>query len=199
VHIISVWNPKGGQGKTTFAINLCALAAKERGMRALLVDTDHQGSAAAYAQNGKLPFEVVRELPSKRPDVDLVVIDHQATDWELPKADLIVMPTRPGRDQWRTTKEARRRALEAGKRVVTVLTDYQVIRPEERRVYELLEKEGAFCIPSSGVFSRASAKYQSIFDDNAEGHKLAERQKEIRHLLTALGVVAVEEGDLIDG
>lgn len=201
MHEISVWNPKGGQGKTTFAINLCYLAVKERGMRALLIDCDHQGSATAYAQNGKLPFEVIRELPKTKPDVDLVITDHQATDWEIPLAPLILMPTRPGRDQMRTTLQAQKLALatDPAPRIITVLTDYNTTRKEERAAFEQMQRDGAFCIPTSGVFSRASAQYQSIFDDAAEGHKLEERRVDFRHILTALGVVATvtEEAEAV--
>ena len=55
--IIGVCGRKGGSGKTTTAINVaCELAA--RGSTVVMVDCDLQGSAAAWAEAGKLPVPV---------------------------------------------------------------------------------------------------------------------------------------------
>jgi chromosome partitioning protein len=44
---IAVWNPKGGVGKTSVAVNLAAVLA-ENGLPVLLVDLDPQGSATQW-------------------------------------------------------------------------------------------------------------------------------------------------------
>ena len=53
--VVSVWNPKGGQGKSMIAINLAA-AAVEIGLKPLVIDTDLQGTSMLFHQAGNLPF-----------------------------------------------------------------------------------------------------------------------------------------------
>ena len=47
MRVLAVWSIKGGVGKTTAAVNLAALAARE-GARALLWDLDPQGGASFF-------------------------------------------------------------------------------------------------------------------------------------------------------
>jgi chromosome partitioning protein len=104
--IVAVWNPKGGVGKSVLAVNLAA-AACELGIKTLVIDEDQQGMALAYGKAGNVPFTVVGKSPKNRPDADLVVIDHQASDWNIPKAPLLLMPTKPARGDYRTYATAR--------------------------------------------------------------------------------------------
>lgn len=187
MHFISVWNPKGGQGKSTIAINLCAAATTQLGLKCLLIDDDPQGTAMAFHQNGRLPFDVTKEVPNQRPDADLVMIDHRAGDWDIPQPNVVVMPTRASRAQFRTYQIAAERAEAAGKKVITILTDWNSQRRQERELAEYLEGQGAFLIPSSGVFSKADEGYRTIFDDEmATSYKVSERRDEFKRILGRL-------------
>ncbi|NDA91228.1 MAG: hypothetical protein EBY20_10100 [Alphaproteobacteria bacterium] len=56
--LVSIWNPKGGQGKSTLAINLAA-ASVELGLKPLVICQDPQGTSLLYYKSGNLPFEVI--------------------------------------------------------------------------------------------------------------------------------------------
>ena len=82
--IIAVYNIKGGVGKTTSAVNLAYLSAKQ-GNKTLLWDMDHQGAAGfflgsdAQLKGGvKGLFKDLQQAPSKRTISDKVV----ETDYE---------------------------------------------------------------------------------------------------------------------
>lgn len=181
--LVSIWNPKGGQGKTLLALNLAA-AAEQLGLKPLVIDQDQQGTAKHFYNGGNLSFEVVDTVPLQKPDVDIVIFDHQASDWELPKPKLIIMPLKPERSQFATYIDAKTKAEAAGKEIITVVTDGQSHRADEKNTVNILRKQGAFIIPSSGVFSRAATEYRTIFDERLNpAYKVKERRREISEIL----------------
>lgn len=186
IKLVSIWNPKGGQGKSTLAINLAA-ASVELGLKPLIICQDPQGTSLLYYKSGNLPFEVVDSVPTDRPDADIVIFDHQASDWEVPKNHLIVMPLKPARDQYATYIDAYRRAELLGKKIITVVTDGQEHRANEKDTIDYLKSKGACVIPSSGVFSRAASEYITIFDQKMnKAYKIRERRMEINKILAAI-------------
>ncbi len=186
IKLVSIWNPKGGQGKSTLAINLAA-ASVELGLKPLIICQDPQGTSLLYSKSGNLPFEVVDSVPTDRPDADIVIFDHQASDWEVPKNHLIVMPLKPARDQYATYIDAYRRAELLGKKIITVVTDGQEHRANEKDTIDYLKSKGACVIPSSGVFSRAASEYITIFDQKMnKAYKIRERRMEINKILAAI-------------
>lgn len=184
--LVSVWNPKGGQGKSMLAINLAA-ASVELGLIPIVICQDQQGTSINYYDNGNLNFEVLGELPAEAPKADIIFLDHQASDWEVPQTKLLVMPLKPARDQYATYIDARKRAEAKEKEVISIVTDGQAHRKSELETAKFLEGEGAFVIPSSGVFSRAAEEYRTIFDPSLnKAYKIGERRKEMSQILAAI-------------
>ncbi|MDH5217108.1 MAG: ParA family protein [Gammaproteobacteria bacterium] len=197
--VVSIWNPKGGQGKSMLAINLAA-AAFDLGLKPLVICQDPQGTSSLFhREGGNLPFEVIPEVPEEKPDADIVIFDHQASEWELPPAQLVVMPTKPERSQYATYADAYKMAREAGKDVVTVVTDGNIGRKNEKATVMALRQNGAYEIRSSVAFSRAADEYRTIFDPALNKvNNIKERRMELQAILAAVlnGVnqsVSVEE------
>lgn len=107
--IIAVLNQKGGVGKTTLAVHLCAAFVAD-GAQVLLIDADPQGSALDWAasRDGESLFGVVglpkanlhKEVPSHAVNYDHVVIDGPPRSNELTRsaimaADRVVIPVQP--------------------------------------------------------------------------------------------------------
>jgi chromosome partitioning protein len=184
--IASVWNPKGGQGKSMLCINLAA-AAVELGLIPVVICQDPQGTSMLYYEGGNLPFKVIPEPPKKRINADLILFDHQASELEIPGSHLLVMPTMPARDQYATWANAYERAKSSGKRIVKVVTNCNYSRKEEAEIAKTLKQTGAFEVKASGVFSKAANNYYSIFEPKLNrAYKIKERRQEINGLLAAI-------------
>ncbi|WP_430451093.1 ParA family protein [Rhodopirellula europaea] len=186
MQLVSVWNPKGGQGKSLIAINLSA-AAVELGLKPLVVCDDPQGTATLFSRGGRLSFDVVEKMPAKKPNADLVIIDHGARDWDLPPAPIVLMPTKPDRSDIATYQDAVSLLRPTGKKVIPIITDAQGHRASHARAVRAMRKIGAFELRSSGVYGRAAEDWMSIFDPSLNtAYKVGERRSEFSAILTAV-------------
>ncbi|EQD40685.1 Cobyrinic acid ac-diamide synthase, partial [mine drainage metagenome] len=109
VHIVTLAAQKGGAAKTTLAVHL-AVEAERAGERVVLVDTDPQGSAVAWAMVRGEPSPVVVAATaaqlndvieaSRHDGMTLMIIDtppHAAPGAASATkvADLVLVPVRP--------------------------------------------------------------------------------------------------------
>ena len=168
------------------AINLAA-AAVEFGLKPVVIDRDEQGTSMLYHQAGNLPFEVLPDYPQSAPDVDLVLVDHMANDRVIPRPPLLVMPVIPKRSQYAAYAEALKQAEGVGKRIITVVTNGDLRREQERAVVLALKQRGAFEIRASGIFSRADNDYRTIYDPALNGaYGVRDRRHEFSAILAAV-------------
>lgn len=113
MRILAVGSPKGGVGKTTSAVTLATIAARDYGLRVLLVDSDANRSALDWTTNAgdHIPVEAVegQDLSLLRrlrnaSGYDLAVVDlpgaHEGAFRAIlegkdqrPVADLLLVPT----------------------------------------------------------------------------------------------------------
>ena len=189
--VISVWNPKGGQGKSLLSLNLAACAVSSFDLKPLIIDQDPQGTCQECKNEGRLPFDIIGEIPKDKPEgIDLVIIDHQASDWDLPQTKTLVMPVLPTRTQFKTFSKAYTLAKKANKNIITVVNNVDLNRKQESNAAKELRQEGAFILQKGSPFGHAEAHLSTIFDNTIpaikDGYKVQERRSEVEAILTAV-------------
>jgi len=183
--LISVWNPKGGSGKSTTSLNLAA-AAHEIGLISWVVCKDPQGTATDFAEMGKLPFKVISELPKDKPEgVDLIIFDHSAADYETPISPIIVAPIKPCGTDFKAFNKAK--VLIKDKIVIQVLNAFDTRRADDKELSKVLRKQGACEVKERSVYLRANSNGVTIFDkfcDKIGGARDA--RQEFRNILSCV-------------
>jgi len=183
--VISVWNPKGGQGKSMIAINLAA-AAVEIGLKPVVIDRDPEQQTALLYHDSGFPFEILGDYPKNAPDVDLVIVDHMATDRDAPLPPVVVMPVLPRRAQHDAYRKALPILQEADKRIITVVTGGDRRRADEKAAVIALKQMGAFEIPANVAFTKAENLLTTIFDARLNSsYQIRERRNDFAAILAA--------------
>src|SRR5271170_3279128 len=132
---VAILSQKGGTGKTTISLHL-AVAARQAGHIAVVIDLDPQASAAGWKDSRKSEEPVVISVPAARlpqalqaaetGGADLAVIDTAPHSGDVAlaaaeAADLVLIPCRPGILDLRAIGTTARVVKLAGKRAYVVL------------------------------------------------------------------------------
>jgi len=183
--VISVWNPKGGQGKSMLSINLAA-AAVQIGLKPVVIDRDPEQQTALLYHDSGLAFKILADYPRNAPDVDLVIVDHMATDRDPPLPPVVVVPVIPKRTQFAAYKHALPILEAENKRIITVVTGGDKRRTDERAAVIALKQMGAFEIPQSVVFTHAENNLTTVFDPKLNHvYGVRERRSDFTAILAA--------------
>jgi chromosome partitioning protein len=136
MHVIVIASGKGGVGKSTLTAHL-AVAALEKGLNPVLIDTDPQGSLSTWwngraAQAPAMAVSNISELPDKivalgQAGYDIAVIDTppaitQSIAAVVATADLVIIPSRPSPHDLRAIKHTIDIVNHEGKNFIFVVT-----------------------------------------------------------------------------
>lgn len=197
--VISVFNEKGGSGKTMTSVHL-SVAAHMAGRKVAILDLDSQGSASDWREaRGDVPGPVVVKVPissldraiagAKADGFDFILIDSPPGVSPMAAkivnaADLVLIPVRPQRFDMKAVPATVK--LVGAKPYAFVLSDCPQRAPEiEKRRKELL----AYGRPVFGPinnwrsFWRALESGESVMEFEPDGQPAAEIQSVYRSIL----------------
>lgn len=182
--IISVWNEKGGVGKSTLSWNLAG-AASARGMTVMLVDDDPQGSCHWLSGDGFAPFSVTHHFPESAPDVDVLIVDMTPSTSDEPLGTVII-PYQPSRLAYGVVSKHLPRLNELGRNIIEVISMADTRKMEHRNFIKAKQKttKNIKVVPSRSIYERVVGMGRTVFDPELKGmYGLTLAQKEINALL----------------
>ena len=161
----SVWNPKGGVGKTTITLHLAAYFASI-GQRVLIVNLDPQQSSSIYADRSMV--DVVDGMPKTQPDADIVIFDCPA-QLELPTTAFAIMPVLLDPLSLPASLRSAKLAEGQGKKILTFANRVNGRRSEEQAA---LKKFSAEYIKDRAIYPRLIGRKKTVFDQTGLVDKL---------------------------
>lgn len=201
--VITLAAQKGGAGKTTLAVHL-AVQAHKAGERVVLVDTDPQGSATAWARaRGQDAPVIVAATSSQLSDVmaassndgmTLVIIDtppHAAPGAAAAStlADLVLVPVRPSAFDLAASGASAEIARTA-KRAAFVLSACPSRAPEIMEARKALELQGLPVLDTEigerRSYARAVASGRAVAEFEPAGraaHEISQLWREIKKVI----------------
>jgi len=184
---IAFLSQKGGSGKTTLAVHI-AVAAQGAGERVVLIDTDPQSSALAWAQARKTEHPAVHKSiasglaklldKARSEDRTLAVIDtppHAVPGVDLiaRTVDFLVIPCRPSVLDLAAVSSSVHLARASGRPAVFVLNACDTRAPEIGQSKNLLARHGFPVAPVEvghrRAFSRALSTGSAVTEFEPKG------------------------------
>ena len=159
---IALATQKGGTGKSTLAVGL-AVAAMKDGERAVIVETDRQGTVSNWAARRDEPEPGIERILDRfvldralsvlgRRGYTLAIVDTPGSDDEIVTeavrlADLCLIPAKPSPADIEATHPTLRAIRRHGRRFAFVLNQAPVRGQRPTRVAETLNDLGVLALP----------------------------------------------------
>ncbi|EPF5079392.1 ParA family protein [Yersinia enterocolitica] len=200
---ISIYNKKGGVGKTLFAISISSWFG-HNGKKTTLLDLDPQGGSLLFSniaeQSGtQLTFDVARKPTSK--DVDVFIFDHSpgihsGGDGQL--APFIILPTILDASSYSVTLKTVQELRDQGKTdndFIVVPNRVEVQNREQLDLLIKLQEEHKAAgynydlpfIKKRVAYSRSYNNGVTIFEDRTGLPLVSDARKEFEQLMDAVG------------
>lgn len=160
---ISVWNQKGGVGKTTLSLQIAGYFVKVQKKSVLIIDLDPQLSCYEIFELGKLGFDVITKMPSAKPTQDIIIIDHPPGTQELPKTKKVLVPFQPSILSYKAAVRSFIFLKKMNKTVVKVLSCVDTRKAEHRAVQAQLQKQNIFTVCSRSIYERSINQGMTVF------------------------------------
>ena len=194
--VVAIVSQKGGSGKTTLTGHLSVQAGLSGMGPVAIVDTDPQGSLAAWwnERENELPFYVqsdLHDLPARLEDlrkagVKLVMIDTppaitSAIHQVIAVADYIVVPTKPSPHDLRAVGATVKLVQSCNKPMVFVLNDAS---PRAKITYE-----AAIALSQHGTVAPVTIHHRTLFASSMiDGRTAQELETKGQSALEILGL-----------
>ena len=177
--IVSLWDEKGGCGKSTLAFMLAG-AASVRGQKVLLIDDDPQCTCYMLAQDKNIDFSVVNAWPQDAPDCDLVIVDMAPNTNDTPKG-VVILPYQPTRISYSVAAKHIPSLVKAADGLVEVVTMVDKRKANHR---DFVQDSDAMVVASRSVYERVTNEGRTVFDPIVKNWSgVREARKELNLLL----------------
>lgn len=170
IKVKSFYSSKGGVGKTTLSLNYASYSKEVLGKKVLYVDLDPQKSGEMFCQN--MGIEYSTEIPSAKPDVDVMVIDYPpAATLEHKPLGEVVMISNPSF----LSAVAMLNTAKEFEKATFLINRFHSNRKDDREIVkkfeEMDELSNVFTLKEYAAVQRAENKIKPIFSLTEEEAK----------------------------
>lgn len=166
--IFSIWNQKGGVGKTTLTLQLAGFYALDCGMSVLIIDLDEQQSATDIFKMNRLGgnIDVIDKMPRTRPNADIVLIDHPPGTQQIPETQKVIIPFQPSILSYKAAMRSIDFLTRRKKKIFRVLNGVDTRKSEHLHVKTgIFERSPAdtFFVNNRAIYERSLGQGVTVF------------------------------------
>jgi len=193
--IISVWNQKGGVGKSTLSLQLAA-GFSAKGLKVGIADLDNQRTCLTFFKNAEKPeFTVFKDYPTSKPDLDILICDHSPERNEendpASMSDLILIPVSPSAiDAWSTIPALDSLSKRHKTKRLVIINRFQSSRKLMADFIDTFDHD--FVMKERSIYARTIAGFGTVFAPRnlpIFAHGIRDAKKEINELIKKIEVL----------